>query len=225
MLKPFFCFYGGKWRAAPQYPQPKHNLIIEPFAGAAGYSTRYPDRQVKLFDVDPIIVGLWQYLIKAKPQEILDLPLLGIDQSVDNFNICQEAKWLIGFWLNKGASAPRKTPSSWMRSGIRPKSMWGIEIRTRLALQVLKIKHWSCNLSSYVNILNENATWFIDPPYQKAGKYYRYKAIDYAALADWSRQRLGQSMVCEAKGADWLPFRSLGSFKANNGRSEELIWP
>ncbi len=35
-LKPFFCYFGGKWRAAPHYPTPKHAEIVEPFAGAAG---------------------------------------------------------------------------------------------------------------------------------------------------------------------------------------------
>lgn len=29
-LKPFFYFYGGKWRAAPKYPRPEHDFIVEP---------------------------------------------------------------------------------------------------------------------------------------------------------------------------------------------------
>lgn len=228
-LKPFFYYFGGKWRAAPKYPSPQHNLIIEPFAGAAGYSTRYPNKQVKLFDVDPIIVGLWQYLIKATPQEILTLPLISLDQSVDDLSVCQEAKWLIGFWLNAAASQPCKSPSAWMRSGRFPGCHWGVKVRERLSRQVTEIKHWTCALSSYTELPNEEATWFIDPPYQKAGKYYRYNMINYSLLADWSKERLGQKMVCEAKGANWLPFRSHGSFKSNpskgNGRSEELLWP
>jgi hypothetical protein len=34
-LRPFWRYYGGKWRAAPRYPRPTHDTIIEPFAGAA----------------------------------------------------------------------------------------------------------------------------------------------------------------------------------------------
>jgi len=34
MLKPFWQYYGGKWRAAPHYPKPRHDTIVEPFAGA-----------------------------------------------------------------------------------------------------------------------------------------------------------------------------------------------
>jgi len=45
MLRPFWRYYGGKWRAAPRYPAPRHDLIIEPFAGAAGYAMRYPDQK------------------------------------------------------------------------------------------------------------------------------------------------------------------------------------
>ena len=33
-LRPFFGFYGGKWRDSPRhYPPPAHTRIIEPFAG------------------------------------------------------------------------------------------------------------------------------------------------------------------------------------------------
>jgi site-specific DNA-adenine methylase len=34
-LRPFFTFYGGKWRAAPFYDAPTHGHIVEPFAGSA----------------------------------------------------------------------------------------------------------------------------------------------------------------------------------------------
>lgn len=44
-LKPFFTYFGGKYRIAPRYPKPQYNTIIEPFAGSAGYSLRYPERE------------------------------------------------------------------------------------------------------------------------------------------------------------------------------------
>ena len=116
-LRPFFCYYGGKWRAAKRYPKPIHNHIIEPFAGGAGYSLRYPHLDVTLCDVDPIIYGVWNYLIKSTPEEIRNLPIKV--NHVDDFNIPQEAKWLIGFWLNKACVSPRLTPSAWMRQTYR----------------------------------------------------------------------------------------------------------
>ena len=71
-LAPFWRYYGGKNRAAKWYPAPEHDTIVEPFAGAAGYSCRYSDRKVILIDKSPIIAGMWRYLIKASPAEILD---------------------------------------------------------------------------------------------------------------------------------------------------------
>lgn len=59
-LRTFFNFYGGKWKAAPTYPAPKHDTIIEPFAGGAGYSLRHHERQVVLIDRDPVIAGIWR---------------------------------------------------------------------------------------------------------------------------------------------------------------------
>lgn len=73
-LKPFFTYFGGKYRLAPKYPKPLYGTIIEPFAGSAGYSLRYPDREIILNDLDPVISGIWEYLIKVKEDEILALP-------------------------------------------------------------------------------------------------------------------------------------------------------
>lgn len=82
-LQPFFSFFGGKWRVGLRYPAPMYPTIIEPFAGGAGYSVRYSDRQVVLYDADPIIAGLWSYLIKVSPAEVLALPLrVGTQEAV-----------------------------------------------------------------------------------------------------------------------------------------------
>src|SRR5690348_5384455 len=58
-LMPFFSFYGGKWRAAPKYPAPLYDTIIEPFAGSAGYAVRHYEKRVLLCEKDPVIAALW----------------------------------------------------------------------------------------------------------------------------------------------------------------------
>lgn len=228
-LKPFFTYYGGKYRAAPKYPTPQYDTIIEPFAGAAGYSLRYADRNVVLYDKDPVIAGLWTWLTRVSASEILSLPIKV--EHVDSLDVCQEAKWLIGFWLNKGAAAPMKSPSKWMRDGTRPNSYWGETIRQRIASQVNSIRHWRVFNTSYEYVLPERATYFVDPPYQEAGKHYRYSAsgLDFANLAEWCRTRPGQVIVCENAGAAWLPFQPFAHIKANESRrggkqSAEVIW-
>ena len=232
-MKPFFCFYGGKWRAAPHYPKPIHDTIVEPFAGAAGYATRYPDRRVVLVEKDPVIAGLWMYLTRVKADEVLRLPLLSEGQSTDDLHVAEEARTLIGFWINKGSSAPRKTPSAWMRSGMRARSFWGAEIRSRIASQVERVRHWRVFCSSYSDATCPSgpATWYVDPPYERQGRYYRHSSdvIDFRHLAAWCRALHGQVIVCEQAGASWLPFRPFVTIKANPSQhggksSREVIW-
>jgi hypothetical protein len=231
-MKPFFTYFGGKYRVAPKYPSPIHDTIIEPFAGSAGYSVRNYNKNVILYDLDEKIIGLWKYLISVKQREIMSLPT-NISDGLDSIpNVCEEAKWLIGFWLNKGTSSPSKSPSLWMRQGIRPNSFWGDTIRNRIAFQVEKIRHWKAIHSSYQNIeRNYTATWFVDPPYEKAGKDYKHssKMIDFQHLGEWCRFRNGQVIVCENAGAEWLPFKPFLTIKGTEGKnrsgdSREVIW-
>ena len=224
----FFPFYGGKRRSAGYYPRPQFDTIIEPFAGSAGYSLYYPHKKVWLYDVDGIICGVWDYLIKASRDEILKLPT--IVEDVRNLSICQEAKWLIGFWLNSGTVSPANVPSQWMRGKTVPCGYWGKQTKVRIAYQVDKIRHWKIQQTKYRQIENKKATWFIDPPYQKSGKHYVFNGIDYQYLSQWCQNRLGQKIVCEQKGADWLPFSRFRIIHITPGKnkktinSHEIVW-
>lgn len=229
-LRPFFGYYGGKWRdTLKHYPRPAHRTIVEPFAGSAGYSLRYAGHVVILCEIDPVLSEVWRYLIRVKPSEIRAIPDVQPDGSVDDLRICQEAKWLVGFWLNRGAASPRRSPSKWMRDRIRPGSFWGERVRERIATQVGSIRHWQIVNCSYEDCPSpKEATWFIDPPYECAGRHYRFgsEQIDYDALAIWCRERPGQVIVCENDGATWLPFRDLADVKTTraNRRSKEVVW-
>jgi site-specific DNA-adenine methylase len=231
-LRPFFGFYGGKWRDTPRhYPAPRYESIVEPFAGSAGYAVRYPDRKVILGELDEVIYGVWHYLINVSADEIRKIPDLEPGQSVADLAIPQEARWLVGFWLNRGASRPRTGPSAWMRDEIRPGSFWGERVRQTIASQVEHIHHWkiyNCSYQALPSHVRGEATWFVDPPYQKQGQHYFHGAgdIDFTSLGRWCRRRHGQVIVCENKGADWLSFRELAEVKTTraNGRSVEVVW-
>lgn len=220
-LQPFFCFYGGKWRAAMRYPAPEHNLIVEPFAGAAGYATRYASADVVLVERDPEIAAMWRFLIRASGTEIRRIPILRLGETTDDLHGCaEEARSLVGFWLNKGSSTPKRSPSAWMRAGIRPNSFWGEAIRERVAAQVDRIRHWTLIEGEYTSAPVRRATWFIDPPYEgPAGRRYRHHDVNYYGLASWCSWRMGQVIVCEGAGAGWLPFKSFASLKANESRT------
>lgn len=230
-LRPFFGFYGGKWRDSRRlYPLPELPVLVEPFAGSAGYAVRYHYLEVVLCEVDPVIAAVWDYLINVKSSEILAIRDLGHDESVDDLTgVPQEARWLIGFWLNRGTDRPRRSPSKWMREGVRPGSFWGERVRQTLAFQVNHIRHWTIHNCAYDSCPYDGpATWFVDPPYQHAGRHYTYgsKLIDYEQLGLWCESRTGQTIVCENQGADWLPFVPLDSTKTTRaGRvSREVVW-
>ena len=199
-LRPFFGYFGGKWRdALRNYPAPEHPLIVEPFAGSAGYTLEYPDRQVVLCEVDPTIAAVWSYLIHVKPEEINAIPDVSPGTTVDDLNVCPEAKWLVGFWLNRATSYPRKSPSKWMRDGIRPGSFWGDRVRSTIAAQVTHIRHWQVHNCSYEKApISEDATWFIDPPYvgsRETLSLWLWRnsflpACQVVPLAAWSNNRL-----------------------------------
>ena len=116
-----------------------------------------------------------------------------------------------------------------MRDKIREGSFWGSRVRETVASQVDAIRHWQVYQCSYEDSpVYGEATWFIDPPYQKAGAHYKYGSdgLDYDALATWCRSRQGQVIVCENDGADWLPFQELASTKTTRAgrRSMEVVW-
>lgn len=232
-LMPFFTFYGGKHRAARHYPAPQHSLIVEPFAGSAGYSLNYADRQVLLRDVDPVIVGTWQYLLNATTDQINALPDLQPGQTVDDVDVPEAARWLIGWWLNKGSASPKRRPSTFALQYPQGGPYWGPRIRERICSQLEHVRHWQVQLGRYWTSPDVAATWYVDPPYQRAGQHYRHGAtgIDYQALAGWVKQRRGQVIACETDGADWLPFRPLVVIDGTEGRQKvnrarmELVWP
>lgn len=226
-LRPFFSFYGSKWNLGRHYPAPAHSHVIEPFAGSAGYSLYHCQRRVVLVDVNPMVAGIWQYLIRAKASEILALPAGA--ESMDDIHGPQEAKWLVGFWLGRATAFPRKSLSKWGRCGRWPTSFWGEYIRGRIASQVDHIRHWTARCASFESCEDIAATWFVDPPYEIQGKHYRSPPLDRARLAAWCRARRGQVVVCENVGATWLPFEPFRIARANSSRgkgrvSREAVW-
>lgn len=224
-MRPFFPFYGSKWNIARYYPAPEHDLIIEPFAGGAGYATFFNAKQAALFDVDPIIAGVWSYLLRATPTEILSLPEIAeVGDGVDNYDLPQEAKWLIGFWLNRGSATPKKTRTAYSARTDRAQLNWGARAKERIVTQLPGIVGWTITNASYDVAPNDEATWFVDPPYGDKGKFYRMPFSDFEALGRFCRARSGLLIACEGPGATWLPFTAIGSFKSTKGRATEVSY-
>lgn len=235
-LRPFLSYYGSKFRASSRYADPISDTIIEPFAGAAGYALNHAEKKVILVEKDKRLAAIWRFLIKATPADVLALPLMELEQTVHDLPPCDPAgKELIRAWLQGGARNGKNSFSSMAKNNLarnpNTPAFWGAACRARIATQVSHIKHWEVIEGDYSLAPDVEATWFIDPPYNNdAGRVYTHHKLDYMRLGNWCQSRQGQVIVCENKGATWLPFRELYT-TANNWnskmgkRSVEVIWP
>ncbi|MGA2611456.1 MAG: DNA adenine methylase [Terriglobia bacterium] len=214
-----FSYYGSKSKLAHLYPAPTYDTIVEPFAGSAAYSLYGNNwrKNVILYDSNPKISAIWRYLIDATEEDIEALPDLAPGEKVTSYpGLADAERWLIGFFINRGSSMPKVTASR--RSD-------GLTYKGYLRENLHKIKHWKVFGAGYASCPDLEATWFIDPPYQKAGKYYfGHSKMDYADLSEWTRNRQGQVIVCENEGADWLPFRPLVAFRGSTKTQVEVIY-
>lgn len=247
----FFSYFGGKVGLANNYPAPadENDIVVEPFAGAAGYSTFHEARRVYLFDLYPTIVETWQFLIDAanKPEVLAQYDALPVGPFYRWSNpvptdIPAGAQHLIGFWETQSQTYPsrwQQSPKVYENGDPRPKNrggLWTQRTKDRIRDQLPKIKEWKVFNASYqdsVQILKQEGVdtseviWHIDPPYQNGGKRYKKSCdgIDFEALGNWVTGLDGKIMVCERDPANWLDFKPLVTVKnASNKQYKELVW-
>ena len=216
-----FSYYGSKSKIVDYYPPPKHKKIIEPFAGSARYSLKYWQNDVLLVDKFEVIVNLWKWLQQCSESDILSMPRLKKGDDIRNLNISENEKTLLGFFAQAAQGKPVNMVSSMGEQNMKT-------AYKNIASQLHKIRHWEIKLGSYDELENEEATWFIDPPYQFGGQHqYKFgnKQIDFSKLANWCMNRNGQVIVCENTKADWLPFLPVVKIDgANHTGTTEAIW-
>jgi len=225
-LRPFFSYYGSKFNLAPRYPYPYQDRILEPFAGSACFSLLHHHKQILLYDLDPVICSIWDYLIHVKESEIMALPNIDLDKSVDDYQLINEQKWLIGFWMNPGSSSPRRKRSTWKNRTNNSQNIWGQKIKKRISSQLEFIRHWKIKNCSYEQIPDHDGYWFIDPPYIEKGKHYKFssKNINFSNLSLWAKSRKGTVIVCEQLGAQWMNFEFIGCNNGQKGDSTEVVY-
>lgn len=213
--KTAFNYYGSKSKIARYYPLAKHDMIVEPFAGSAAYSQLYWNRDVVLYEIDLKIVAIWEFLISATKDDILNLPNVNEDTDVDELDIPDGAKYMIGLIINQGSAQPKRSASS--RAIARG---WWNNDKRLIAGVVNHFNHWKIFNADYFESSDiGKATWFIDPPYQIGGEYYKYHDIDYNELKGFIYTRKGQVIVCENDSATWMKFSPLVSISGMTHRS------
>jgi 16S rRNA G966 N2-methylase RsmD len=214
-----FYYLGRKQRIAHLYPEPVYDRIIEPFAGSGAYSLHGDrwQRDVTLIELDPGTCAAWRYLLEATSTDVLSLPDMNPgDRLSDHDQLSEGEQWLIRFHINPGASQRSNVVTRFTR--------WN-GAKRRIANSLHKVKHWNLIEGDYRFALDVEATWFIDPPYHRSGRFYMTNDVDYNELGAWCQSRRGQVMVCEQDGADWLPFAPLAEERAaRGGKTSEVIY-
>lgn len=221
-----FPYFGSKMRLARKYGQPDRSVVIEPFAGAAGYSVYWGASKAILFDLNDDVVKTWRFVIEAGKRggdPIRQLPLLDYGESVPDI----EGKELIGFWCIRGVESPRKSLGGWAKD--YPNRFWGEYQRERLARDSVQCANWEITLGDYTLADGLVGEWFIDPPYQQAGKHYKHPFTQFDALAEFCRRQHHSVTVCEEEADSmptWLPFERVPwkHVTMNKRQAQEVVW-
>ncbi len=197
-----FYYFGGKAQTAHLYPPPAHPVIVEPFAGAAGYAMFHLSRveRVVLIEKDERVAALWRRLLAMTPEDVMALPVPAVgSRSTDPLVFMTAAS-------NAAASCSYMT--------VTPRMAQRFEMQQRKIAKRLRYRdRIEICVGSYESAPDDEATWFIDPPYLSNGSNRgdgygpgcRARDLDFAALGQWVNTRQGQVIVCEAGDATWLP--------------------
>ncbi len=223
-LRPFFSYYGSKWRLTAEFPKPQYPVIINPFCGSASYALRHHQKGVILNDANPKITAIWNLLTSKDAEEVIRAIPTDISHTSElGPEFPDGARWLVGFWIARASGHPRQTASKqdWTR--------WGTKAKSRILKQLPYIFHWKvCETGSYEDLPDIECTTIVDPPYVQKGGFYEKsnKDIDFEKLAEWCLSRKGQVIVCEQEGANWLPFRFLKEVRTtrNLTASREVLY-
>lgn len=224
-MRPFFSYYGAKYTGAKHYGPPRHDTVVEPFAGSACYSTYWNVKRAKLFDVSDDICSLWDFLIHCSARDIEAIPD-SFARDEEFLALQNSPRLLCAFWVSKGRAEPSKHLSPWYfkYNNAVDCRVWGPAVKRRILAQKPLISGWSISRCSFEAIPAQEAHWHIDPPYNNApGSRYPHSRVDYARLAEWVETLLGHVDVCENEGADWLPFSPLYSVNTARGKRSDAV--
>jgi hypothetical protein len=212
-----FSYFGSKSKIVNYYPKPRFDTIVEPFAGSARYSLKYLHKNVILIEKCKKICDIWNFLISASKQDILSLPdtvpggpaiKTGYAPADDFVFLCSS----------------RGNASIYNYTKYGKFNSWN-KYKLKVAELVPQIKHWKIYNNNYDFIHIDNATYFIDPPYQKLGHRYEEKFNEYSSLISYINSLKGQIIVCENEDQTWMPkCQPVKRMTGNKHCKLEVMW-
>lgn len=230
-----FSYYGSKSKVIHLYSRPRHKTIVEPFAGSGAYSLYWSrGRRVILNDLNKPTYKIWKFLQKHSTAELLDLLPDRLDKGTDIRDLARFGTGLFYFlrcWGAQGIGGIDGDNTVGHKIVTEFGSVCSSRIKQSIKTLHTPVPSWTILCKDYSELKNQEATWFVDPPYNnEAGRRYHDNQIDYDHLAHWCKSRKGFVIVCENEGADWLPFRPLvkarprASYEQKINKSIEVIW-
>ena len=128
---PLFKWFGSKWLSSRLYPPPEHDIIFEPFAGSAGYSLRHNEKKVVIWEANPNVNALWDWLIKhATTADVLEIPInLPEGTDISGLGLSLGQALLLKHWQRTNNVGNCWTVSPW---GNKP-GQWTANTRARVA--------------------------------------------------------------------------------------------
>lgn len=224
-MRPFFSYYGAKYTVAKYAGRPRRDLVVEPFAGSAAYSTRWGAPHAALYDVSPDICDLWDWLINCSGADVRAIP--DAFESFDQVTaLPRGAALLVRFWVSKGRAeaSGRLSPWYFQYRNANDCRVWGPAVKARIIAQKPAIAGWTIDNLPYWKAPLREAHWHVDPPYNNsAGSRYPFSNIDYEHLATWCQRLPGSVDVFENVGATWLPFSPLCEVVTSRGRRSGAV--
>ncbi|MCK5612888.1 hypothetical protein KAR91_64035, partial [Candidatus Pacearchaeota archaeon] len=225
-MRTAFSYYGGKGMKSHMYPPPRYKIIIEPFAGGSAYSLRWHKHKVILCEKNKTVYSIWKFLQSKDAKSYTTMIPLNLKQGsrIDQLEFFYRfpigLKWFLRTACNVGMVGTGKTMLKKPNTITKIAAVnWKHNTIDKINYWNNKIKHWEIINDSYENLPNITATWFVDPPYNNsAGQEYFESNINYNNLAKWCKNRKGQIIVCENKGADWLNFDKSFNSAGINGK-------
>jgi hypothetical protein len=238
MKGPLFKWFGSKWMASKHYPKPQCDLIVEPFAGSAGYASRHANRPVIICENNPLLIELWEWIIGAATTDnVLDIPLdLPEGTDIQSIGLTRGQQLLLKHWQRTNNYGNCWTTSPW---GSKP-GQWTRSTRERVSREIHEVKHWKFIRSSEFDPMAVPVgTWLIDPPYEYNYKYGQpnFDSQSVVKMIEHIHPN-SQIIACEARcpktgsAPSYLPFVDFkdcvtsrrSAAAGNHTHSREMLW-